>query len=187
MLSLIIWALSLVVSLKYVTFVMRADNQGEGGIFALLGLLPKPRPPEGHAGDAVRARQVARLPLIVGMIIAGAALLYGDGIITPAISVLSAMEGITVAAPRFEPWIIPLTCVVLAGLFLVQRQGTGKLGVVFGPVMLLWFLTIGGLGAVQVLRHPEALRALSPTYGAAYSQERTGCAGSPSSGSSSSR
>ncbi len=167
-LSLIIWALSLVVSLKYVTFVMRADNQGEGGIFALLGLLPKPKPPEGPAGDAVRSRQVARLPLIVGLVIAGAALLYGDGIITPAISVLSAMEGITVATPRFEPWIIPLTCLVLAGLFLVQRQGTGKLGIVFGPVMLLWFITIGALGATQILRHPEALLALSPTYGAAY-------------------
>ncbi len=167
-LSLIIWALTLVVSLKYVTFVMRADDHGEGGIFALLGLLPKPKPPEGPAGDAVRAKRVARLPLIVGMVIAGAALLYGDGIITPAISVLSAMEGITVAAPRFAPWILPLTCIVLAGLFLVQRQGTGKLGIVFGPVMLLWFITIGALGAHQILRHPEALLAISPTYGARY-------------------
>jgi KUP system potassium uptake protein len=166
-LSLILWALTLVVSVKYVTFVMRADNHGEGGIFALLGLLPKPRRPEGPPSDAV-TQQVARLPLIVGMIIAGAALLYGDGIITPAISVLSAMEGITLAAPRFVPWIIPLTCIVLLGLFLVQRKGTGKLGLVFGPVMLLWFIAIGAMGARQILRHPEALWAISPTYGAAY-------------------
>jgi KUP system potassium uptake protein len=167
-LSLIIWALTLVVSVKYVTFVMRADNQGEGGILALLALLPQPAPPAGPAGDPARTKQIARLPLIVGMVIAGAALLYGDGIITPAISVLSAMEGITIAAPTFKPWIVPLTCVVLAALFLVQRRGTGQLGAVFGPIMLLWFVTIGALGARQIVRHPEVLRAISPACGAGY-------------------
>jgi KUP system potassium uptake protein len=167
-LSLILWALTLVVSVKYVTFVMRADNQGEGGILALLALLPNPPPPAGPPGDPARTKAVAHLPLIVGMIIAGAALLYGDGIITPAISVLSAMEGITVAAPSFKPWIVPLTCAVIAGLFLIQRRGTGKLGALFGPVMLLWFLTIAGLGAREIVRNPVVLRAVSPSYGVAY-------------------
>jgi KUP system potassium uptake protein len=102
------------------------------------------------------------------MVIAGAALLYGDGIITPAISVLSAMEGITIAAPTFKPWILPLTCAVLAALFLIQRKGTGALGAIFGPVMLLWFLTIGALGTREIIRHPAVLQALSPAYGAAY-------------------
>jgi KUP system potassium uptake protein len=167
-LSLILWALTLVVSVKYVSFVMRADNQGEGGILALLALLPHPAPPPGRRGDPARTKELARLPLIVGMVIAGAALLYGDGIITPAISVLSAMEGITIAAPSFKPWIVPLTCVVLAALFLIQRRGTGKLGAVFGPVMLLWFFTIGALGTREIVRHPEVLCALSPSYGVAY-------------------
>jgi KUP system potassium uptake protein len=167
-LSLIVWAITLVVSVKYVAFVMRADNQGEGGILALLALLPHPAAPTDPRGSPARAKKLAHLPFIVGLVIAGAALLYGDGIITPAISVLSAVEGISVAAPSFKPWIVPLTCAILVGLFAVQRKGTGMLGVVFGPIMLVWFVTIGALGAVAIARYPGVLRALSPTWGASY-------------------
>jgi KUP system potassium uptake protein len=152
--SLILWALILAVSVKYVTFVMRADNRGEGGILALLALL---RPTE-TAGTSVFAL----------LVIVGAALLFGDGLITPAISVLSALEGLQMAAPGFEPYIVPLTCAVLLVLFAVQRRGTGGLGALFGPVMVVWFVTIGALGLYEILKNGEILSAVSPVWGARY-------------------
>jgi KUP system potassium uptake protein len=152
--SLIVWALTLVVTVKYLLFVMRADNQGEGGILALLALVPQKK--------GVRIGGVALL------VIAGAALLYGDGIITPAISVLSALEGIEMTAPGFKSAIVPLTCVVLLGLFAIQSKGTGGIGKVFGPVMIVWFVCIGALGAWHIVQNPRVLVALSPGYGASY-------------------
>ena len=153
--SLVLWALILAVSIKYVTFVMRADNHGEGGILALLALLP----PE---------KSRWRIPVTALLVIAGAALLFGDGMITPAISVLSALEGLEMAAPGFKPYVVPLTCAVLVGLFSIQRRGTGSVGRLFGPVMVVWFLTAGALGAIQVLKNPAILAALSPMWGAMY-------------------
>jgi KUP system potassium uptake protein len=157
-LSLIVWALTLVVTVKYLAFIMRAHNHGEGGILALLALVP---------GESRRRR--ARAPGMLGLlVVAGAALLYGDGAITPAISVLSALEGVELAAPGFKKAVVPLTCLVLLGLFAIQRRGTGAVGKVFGPVMVAWFVTIGGLGLWQVARHPEVLAALSPLVAASY-------------------
>ncbi len=145
-LSLIFWALTLVVTLKYITFVMRASNDGEGGILALLGLIPiKSRP---H--------------VLVLIILFGASLLYGDGVVTPAISVLSAVEGLKAAAPSLTKWIVPITIAILVGLFAVQKRGTGGIGVVFGPIMVVWFLVIGALGAVQIVATPVVLQALNP-------------------------
>ena len=152
--SLILWALILAVSVKYVTFVMRADNRGEGGILALLALL--------------RPTETAVPSVMALLVIAGAALLFGDGLITPAISVLSALEGLQMAAPGFEPYIVPLTCVVLFVLFAVQSRGTGGLGALFGPVMVVWFTTIGVLGLREILRNDEILTAVSPVWGARY-------------------
>jgi KUP system potassium uptake protein len=153
MLSLIFWTLTLVVSFKYVTVIMRADNHGEGGIFALLALIPdRPRSSKGAVG------------LTALLVIAGAALLYGDGMITPAISVLSAVEGLEVAAPWLKPAVLPITCGVLIGLFALQPRGTGRIGRVFGPIMVVWFAVIGGLGLVQIARHPTILVALGPQY-----------------------
>ncbi len=152
--SLIVWALTMVVTVKYLTFIMRADNQGEGGILALLALVPQ--------------KKHARVGVVTVLVVAGAALLYGDGIITPAISVLSALEGIQLAAPGFHEAVVPLTCVILLVLFAIQRRGTGGLGRVFGPVMILWFSTIGALGAFHVAKNPAALEALDPRHGVAY-------------------
>ena len=156
-LSLIVWALTLVVTVKYLAFVMRADNHGEGGILALLALVPE---------DSQSKR--ARIGAIALVVIAGAALLYGDGIITPAISVLSALEGVELAAPGFKHVVVPLTCLVLLVLFALQRAGTGGIGKVFGPVMVAWFVAIGLLGAWHVAHHPTVLAALSPLEGASY-------------------
>jgi KUP system potassium uptake protein len=152
--SLIVWALTLVVTVKYLTFVMRADNQGEGGILALLALVPH--------------KKYARIGAVAVMVVAGAALLYGDGIITPAISVLSALEGVELAAPGFKAAVVPLTCVVLLGLFAIQSKGTGGLGKVFGPVMIVWFSTIAALGAWHIAQNPHVLVALNPRHGALY-------------------
>ncbi|MGZ3426817.1 MAG: KUP/HAK/KT family potassium transporter, partial [Polyangia bacterium] len=158
LLSLIFWALTLVVSIKYVTFIMRADNDGEGGILALLALVPNRLRSGGRWGVGALA----------AIVLFGAALLYGDGIITPAISVLSAAEGLEVAAPGFKRWVVPITCAVLLGLFTIQRHGTAGIGRVFGPIMLLWFLTMAVLGVRFIVRHPDVLRALSPTYAVAF-------------------
>ncbi len=153
-LSLITWALIAVVTLKYICVIMRADNRGEGGILALTALaLRVPR-----AGTKLHWWILA-----AGLL--GAALFYGDGVITPAISVLSAIEGLKVATPLFDPYVIPLTIGVLLGLFLMQRRGTARVGGFFGPVMLLWFAVIGLLGGIEIARQPDILLALNPYYG----------------------
>ena len=156
--SLMIWALIMVVTLKYVVFVLRADNQGEGGVMALTALIK-----QKQAGINGRRRS---LLVIAGLF--GACLIYGDGMITPAISVLSAVEGIRIITPLFAPYIIPLTIGILAGLFLLQRRGTSWVGSLFGPVMLVWFCTMAILGAVQLVHSPQILAALSPWHGTAF-------------------
>ena len=156
--SLIFWSLIVVVSVKYLIFVMRADNRGEGGILALMALaLQRPR------GQAHKAR-----PVLVTLGIFGAALLYGDGVITPAITVLSAVEGLNVATPVFEPYVIPITLVIICIIFFVQRHGTAGIAAVFGPVMCVWFSVLGGLGLKELLHNPEVLWAISPVYGARF-------------------
>jgi KUP system potassium uptake protein len=155
--SLILWTLILVVSLKYAILIMRADNHGEGGIVALLALLDVRHAP---------ARSWRASLLIVGLI--GAALLYGDGVITPAISVLSAIEGLKLDAPRLAPIVVPGSLAILVGLFLVQRKGTAFIAKIFGPVMLLWFIAIGLLGLGAIAHSPEILHAISPHYALAY-------------------
>lgn len=153
-LSLITWALIAIVTLKYVGVIMRADNRGEGGILALTALaLRVPR-----AGTKLHWWILA-----AGLL--GAALFYGDGVITPAISVLSAVEGLNVATPLFEPYVIPLTLAILLCLFIVQRRGTAKVGGFFGPIMVVWFVTIGLVGAIEIVKEPEILLALNPYYG----------------------
>jgi KUP system potassium uptake protein len=155
--SLIFWSLIVVITLKYAVLILRADNRGEGGIMAMLALL--------NARDAPRRSGRASL-LMVGLV--GAALLYGDGIITPAISVLSAIEGLKVEAPQLSYFIVPLTLVILIALFLVQRRGTGFVGSIFGPVMLGWFLVLALLGAIGIARAPSVMVALNPLYGLNY-------------------
>lgn len=153
-LSLIVWSLMLVVTVKYIIFVMRADNRGEGGILALLALILQ--------------RETAhkfRRAVLISVALVGAALLYGDGTITPAISVLGAVEGLKVAAPALEPIVVPLTIVIIAGLFFFQNHGTAKVGVFFGPVMLLWFGTLAVLGVREMLLAPAVLNALNPMHG----------------------
>lgn len=153
MLSLIVWTLIITTSVKYVALVMRADNDGEGGILALTARLAL----KGHERRGL---------VVVGIL--GAALLYGDGAITPAISVLSALEGLKLPLPSLEPYILPLAVVVLVALFVLQHKGTAVIGQVFGPVMVVWFLCIGTLGAIGVLTHPQILLAVDPRYGVHY-------------------
>ena len=152
-LSLIFWALVLVISVKYLVFVLRADNQGEGGILALTALAT-PISPTGRS----------ERPLLVLIGIFGAALLYGDGIITPAISVLGAMEGLSVATPILQPYVVPMTIVTVAGLFLFQSRGTSGVGKIFGPVTLVWFAVLAVLGALQIVREPSVIAAINPVY-----------------------
>jgi KUP system potassium uptake protein len=149
--SLIFWALMLIISLKYIVFVLRADNEGEGGILALLSLV-----------GADRIANGATLPILVVLGVIGAALLYGDGVITPAISVLSAMEGLKLVAPGFDKFIVPVTLGLLIGLFLIQRRGTESIGRLFGPIMVTWFVAIGVLGAAGIWMAPSIIQALSP-------------------------
>ena len=164
-LSLIVWALILVVAIKYCVFVMRADNRGEGGILALTALVTGtvPEDEEGTASRPNRSGRVTALLLTLGLF--GGALLYGDGILTPAISVLSAIEGVKVATPALGHWVLPTAAVVLLGLFALQPVGTARIGALFGPVMLCWFAVIGLLGALAILRHPEVLWAIDPRHG----------------------
>jgi KUP system potassium uptake protein len=159
-LSLIVWTLTSVVAVKYLAFILRADNRGEGGILALLALVPR----KLAGGGASRGGP----GFLVLLVLFGAALLYGDGVITPAISVLSAVEGLGIATKALEPAVIPITVVTLLALFLAQKRGTDGVGRVFGPIMLLWFLVIGGLGAVQVAREPGILRAIDPRHAVAF-------------------
>lgn len=160
-LSLVFWSLVVLVSLKYLTFVMRADNDGEGGILALLALL-----------IPARGEPQARRAALVLLGLFGAALLYGDGVITPAISVLSAVEGLHVATDAFDALVVPIAVAILVALFSVQHRGTGGLGAVFGPAMLVWFTVIGGLGLAQILAQEQGevsvFRALNPAWGLAF-------------------
>jgi KUP system potassium uptake protein len=153
-LSLVFWSLILVVSVKYAGFIMRADNKGEGGIMALTAL----------AQRSVRGGMRGRW-WIVMLGLFGASLFFGDGVITPAMSVLSAVEGLEVAAPQLIHWVVPLTAAIIFLLFAFQNHGTGKVGAVFGPVMMVWFVTLAVLGMVQIVHNPEVLKALSPFYG----------------------
>jgi len=152
-LSIFFWTLTVIVSIKYVVLVLRADNNGEGGLIAMLALASQ------AVKDKPRLRQV-----LLGVGIFGTCLFYGDGVITPAISVLSAVEGMEVVSPTFKEGVIPLTLVVLLALFIVQKRGTGGIGQFFGPITLVWFLTIALLGVSHIVQHPEILKALSPFY-----------------------
>ncbi|HVY14615.1 MAG TPA: potassium transporter Kup [Rhodopila sp.] len=151
-LSLIVWSLIFIVTVKYVMLVMRADNRGEGGILALMALAQRV-----SAGERVKGAIA-----LVG--IAGACLFFGDGVITPAISVLSAVEGLEVSAPELKFYVLPICVAVIFGLFAAQYKGTGNVGRVFGPIMVVWFLIIGALGLLEILKHPFVLLALSPSY-----------------------
>ena len=153
MLSLIVWTLVITTSIKYVAVVMRADNEGEGGILALMSLL-----------GIKHGERIA----VISLGVLGAALLYGDGAITPAISVLSALEGLKTPVPAIAPYIVALSAVILVGLFALQPQGSERIGKLFGPIMTLWFLTIGVLGLTGIMNHPGVLVALDPRYGFAY-------------------
>ena len=152
-LSMIFWALVIVVSLKYLLLVMRADNKGEGGILALLAVLNPWR-----GGETLGKSTL----IVIGLF--GAALLYGDGIITPAISVLSAVEGIKTVAHDIDAYVIPITVIILVLLFSIQFRGTARVGALFGPVTLVWFIVIGALGLVQIIQQPVVLAALNPWY-----------------------
>ncbi len=161
-LSLILWSLILVVSVKYIVFIMRADNRGEGGILALLALLLQQ---ERRSGDTRRRM------LLISIGLFGAALLYGDGVITPAISVLGAVEGLEVVTPRLGEYTVLISLAILLALFMVQRFGTAKVGSAFGPVMLLWFTTIAALGLYEIGKEPHILLAVNPAYGATFFRE----------------
>ena len=152
-LSLIFWALIITVTFKYVVFITRADNRGEGGIMALTALALRTK------GASPRL-----LWLLSGLGIFGAALFYGDAVITPAMSVLSAVEGLEVATPMFKPYVVPLTLIILTGIFLVQPRGTASISALFGPVMLFWFGTLGTLGVIGIFKHPDVLAAINPWY-----------------------
>jgi KUP system potassium uptake protein len=152
-LSLVLWTLIIVTTIKYVSFAMRFDNDGEGGILALMSLL----------GVKLRSR-----PVILALGLLGAALIYGDGAVTPAISVLSAVEGLIIVAPSFQPYVLTSAVVILIALFFVQSQGTARIGKAFGPIMLAWFVTIALLGVWGIWRHPSVLLAINPMYGFSY-------------------
>jgi KUP system potassium uptake protein len=152
-LSLIVWALTFVVSIKYIVYVMRADNHGEGGILAMLALIIEKSTVRKH-----------RRAVLISLGLIGAALLYGDGVITPAISVLGAMEGLNVVSENFAHLVVPVTLVVLVGLFLFQKLGTAKVGGTFGPIMVVWFLGIAALGMREIVRTPQILLAINPLY-----------------------
>lgn len=161
--SLAFWALVIIISIKYLMFVMRADNRGEGGILALTALvMPK-------KGDAVK-----RASALVILGVFGTALLYGDGIITPAISVLSAVEGLEEVSTSFADWVVPIAIVILVGLFLVQRKGTGAVGKVFGPIMMIWFATLALLGLRHVIDNPDIISSVNPKYAIDYFTHESG-------------
>src|SRR5581483_8943744 len=152
-LSLVVWTLIITTSIKYVAIVMRADNDGEGGILALMSLL---------------GIKHGERTFVIALGIIGAAMLYGDGAITPAISVLSALEGLKAPLPSFTPYVLPLSVLVLLALFAFQPQGTRRIGALFGPIMVIWFVTIGVLGIAGILQNPGVLAALDPRVGLAY-------------------
>jgi KUP system potassium uptake protein len=152
-LSLVLWTLFIITTVKYVSFAMRVDNDGEGGILALMALL------------GVKKQQ---RPTIVAIGLFGAALIYGDGAITPAISVLSALEGLNMATPAFQPYVVPAAVAILFALFAIQSQGTARIGHLFGPIMLVWFVAIAVMGISGIVRHPSVFAALNPLYGLSY-------------------
>ena len=156
-LSLIFWSLTLIISIKYILFVMRADNNGEGGILALLALVAK-------SPDAKRKSRAS----LIALGLFGAALLYGDGMITPAITVLGGVEGLEVVTHIFEPYIVPITLVILVILFMIQSRGTTRVGMLFGPVMVVWFITIAVLGVIWIVKEPRVLTAFNPWHGVTF-------------------
>lgn len=160
-LSLVVWALILTVSLKYLVFVLRCDNRGEGGVLALMALAH----PITKPSNTLRGRVIVLMGLF------GAALLYGDGIITPAITVLGAVEGLEVATPVFSPYVVPLAIVIICAIFLAQSRGTARIGAIFGPIILVWFVSIGVLGINGILRHPGILGAINPLHAYTFFQE----------------
>ena len=159
-LSLIIYALILVISVKYVALVLRADNQGEGGILALTALVPG----KGAEAEKTGSRLAVGRPVLIALGIFGTTLLYGDGMITPAISVLGAVEGLGVATPLFNPYVVPITLVIIIALFAIQKYGTHRVGVLFGPIVIVWFVTIAALGIAWIVRAPTVLLAFNPIY-----------------------
>jgi KUP system potassium uptake protein len=148
--SLVLWALTIIVSFKYVIFVLKADNDGEGGVFALYGLLKK-----------LNTKSKA---VIAALLILAAGLLFGDGIITPAISVVSAVEGLKVVTETFSPFVVPITIGILTALFFIQSSGTSKIGKLFGPIIIIWFVSIAVLGGKQIIAHPNILKAVNPSF-----------------------
>ncbi len=160
--SMIFWALLLVVTLKYVAFVLRADNQGEGGVLSLMALALR---------SARADRKSYTLLLMLGAL--GACMLLGESVITPAISVLSAVEGLEVVHPDMKRFVIPITLLIVIGLFLIQRYGTAAVGRFFGPVMLIWFATLAGFGVINILDNPGILNAVNPMYAANFISEHT--------------
>ena len=156
-LSLIFWSLTLIISIKYILFVMRADNNGEGGILALLALVAK-------SPDAKRKSRAS----LIALGLFGAALLYGDGMITPAITVLGGVEGLEIVTHIFEPYIVPITLVILVFLFMIQSRGTTRVGLLFGPVMVVWFITIAVLGVIWIVKEPRVLAAFNPWHGVTF-------------------
>src|SRR5882672_4749627 len=152
-LSLIFWSLFVVITLKYIVLILRSDNAGEGGILSLLALVQ-----QKLGTTAVWAMRFSALAAL------GTALFYCDGMITPAITILSAVEGLEILNPKFEQAVLPVTLLIVAALFVLQRRGTAKVGGLFGPIMVVWFVTLGGLGIAAILREPSVLRALFPGY-----------------------
>jgi len=152
--SLAIWTITLIVVLKYALLVLRAENDGEGGVFALYGLLHRYKNRGGR--------------VLLWSLMLGAGLLFGDGMITPAISVLSAVEGLEVVTPAFAPYVLPITVALLTGLFAIQFKGASGIGVVFGPLLIVWFVVIAALGGAEIAREPAILAAFNPAYGAAF-------------------
>src|SRR4051812_6130603 len=152
-LSLVFWALMIVVTLKYVTIIMRADNEGEGGIMALMALAQRTLPKGSRSAYAVG---------ILGIF--GASLFFGDGVITPAITTLSAIEGLEVVAPQLDTWIVPATLVIIVLLFFTQRFGTASVGKVFGPVMVVWFIALATIGVINIRHNPEVFHAVNPWW-----------------------
>src|SRR6266550_2084968 len=163
-LSLVFWSLVLVVTIKYHIVIIRADNKGEGGVLALMALV--------NGSRLARGLSPRRVMIVLGIF--GSALLYADGALTPAISVLSAVEGLEIATPGLASWVIPITLVILIGLFLLQSRGTARIGSVFGPVMCAWFVTLGVLGLSEIIRQPGVLAALSPYYGVRFFADNLG-------------
>ena len=158
-LSLIFWSLAGLISIKYLSLVLRADNRGEGGILALMALVRG-----GSTGVPAGTKRSRRSVVIVALGLFGAALLYGDGLIAPAISVLSAVEGLKVASPHLSTYVVPIALVILVGLFWVQKHGTQKVGSVFGPIMVVWFITLAALGLPHIIDTPKVLWAVNPAY-----------------------